>query len=128
MPKYYYIIEGIDIDGDKNEDGFIISRYKIDKNGNKIFIKTKYITFTDLKLISSKIKNMSGGTAVEQQKLVVLTQDQLNQLLQNKNVNQPHPQYVAVNNGNSESFGDKIVSGFAYGVGFQAADALFDIF
>jgi hypothetical protein len=126
MTKYYYIIEGIDIDGNKNEDGFIISRYKIDKNGNKIFIKTKYLTFDELKLIKNKIKFMSGGfidNNQQPQQLVVLTQEQLNQLLQNKN--QQQPQYVAVDNG-KETFTDKISNGFAYGIGFNASDLLFD--
>ena len=131
MTKYYYIIEGIDIDGDKNEDGFIISRYKIDKNGNKIFIKTKYLTFDELKLISNKVKFMSGGVVnnnKQQQQLIVLTQGQLNQLLQkNQNQNQQQPpQYVVANNDNSPSFMGKIGDGFAYGLGFNASDAVFD--
>ena len=35
MKNRYYLIEPIDIDGDKNPDGFLVSQYRIDKNGNK---------------------------------------------------------------------------------------------
>ena len=44
MKKLFYIIEPIDVDGDKNPDGFLASQYRIDKYGNKIFLKNKYIT------------------------------------------------------------------------------------
>ena len=39
MIKKYYIIEELDIDGDSNPDGFLISQYKLDKQNNKIFTK-----------------------------------------------------------------------------------------
>ena len=29
--KFYYLIEDIDIDGDTKPDGFLITKYKIDK-------------------------------------------------------------------------------------------------
>ena len=55
--KLFYIIEPIDVDGDKIPDGFLASQYRIDKYGNKIFTKNKYITFTALK---SKIAKKGG--------------------------------------------------------------------
>jgi hypothetical protein len=58
MKKRYYLIEPIDINGDKNPDGFLISQYRIDKNGNKIFLKNKYVTY---KLFKEKLKSKSGG-------------------------------------------------------------------
>jgi hypothetical protein len=48
MIKKYYIIEPLDIDGDSNPDGILISQYKLDKYNNKIFLKNKYITFLKL--------------------------------------------------------------------------------
>ena len=56
--KLFYIIEPIDVDNDKIPDGFLASQYRIDKYGNKIFTKNKYITFTDLK---SRINIKKGG-------------------------------------------------------------------
>jgi len=58
MKNRYYLIEPIDIDGDKNPDGFLVSQYRIDKKGNKIFLKNKYITY---KLFKEKIKSKTGG-------------------------------------------------------------------
>jgi len=55
----YYIIEPIDIDGDINSDGFLISQYKIDKNNNKIFTKNRYMTFELFKKKMNQIKK--GG-------------------------------------------------------------------
>jgi hypothetical protein len=64
----YYLIEPIDIDGDNNHDGILISKYKLDKNFNKIFIKNKFITFKDfnqhMKKFKSHInKKEKGGAA-----------------------------------------------------------------
>jgi hypothetical protein len=56
--KLFYIIEPIDVDNDKIPDGFLASQYRIDKYGNKIFTKNKYITFTDFK---SRINKKKGG-------------------------------------------------------------------
>jgi len=62
--KLYYIIEQLDIDGDKNPDGFLISQYKLDKHFNKIFIKNKYVTFefAKKKIQNFQSSNKIGGT------------------------------------------------------------------
>ena len=58
---FYYLIEDLDIDGDYNSDGFIITKYKINqKTNDKIFIKTKYVTFENFKKIMQK-NNKHGG-------------------------------------------------------------------
>lgn len=76
--KFYYLIEEIDIDGDKNYDGFIITKYKINhKTMDKIFMKTKYVTIKDfqkkaleirlkedIKLLNN-IKNKKNGGMLE---------------------------------------------------------------
>ena len=99
MVKKYYIIEPLDIDGDKNPDGFLISQYKIDKNNNKIFLKNKYVTYSKLNtyikkggLSSRKSKKQSNN------KLIVFTPEQFNEFMNNKLYNkhkkysQPQPQ------------------------------------
>ena len=58
--KLFYIIEPIDVDNDKIPDGFLASQYRIDKYGNKIFTKNKYITFANFK---SRI-NKKGGSSL----------------------------------------------------------------
>jgi len=46
--KFYYLIEDIDINGDNNTDGFIITKYKINsKTNDKIFLQTKYFSIED---------------------------------------------------------------------------------
>ena len=46
--KFYYLIEDIDINGDNNADGFIITKYKINsKTNDKIFLRTKYVSIED---------------------------------------------------------------------------------
>ena len=72
--KLFYIIEPIDVDGDKMPDGFLASQYRIDKYGNKIFTKNQYITFTDLK---SRINKKKGG----------ITSDNFKPVLNNNNKN-----------------------------------------
>ena len=48
--KFYYLIESLDINGDKNPDGFLITKYKINKkNNDKIFLVSKYVTFKNFK-------------------------------------------------------------------------------
>jgi len=61
--KYYYLIEDIDIDGDTKPDGFLITRYKIDKkNNDKIFLKSKYVSFQNFKKKLNKMKKtLKGG-------------------------------------------------------------------
>jgi hypothetical protein len=46
--KFYYLIEDIDINGDNNADGFIITKYKINsKTNDKNFLRTKYVSIED---------------------------------------------------------------------------------
>lgn len=61
--KFYYLIEDIDIDGDTKPDGFLITKYKIDKkNKDKIFLKSKYVSFQNFKKKLNKIKKtLKGG-------------------------------------------------------------------
>jgi hypothetical protein len=96
MKKRYYLIEPLDIDGDKNPDGFLVSQYRIDKNGNRIFLKNKYITYKKLKTFADKAaKLQKGGMRVPQQipnNMVVLTPEQYNQMLNAKN-NYPQNNY-----------------------------------
>jgi hypothetical protein len=118
--KVFYIIEPIDVDGDKIPDGFLASQYRIDKYGNKIFLKNKFITFADF---NAKINKKGGAkrknTKVKLQKnnnnLVVMTKDEYNKFM-NQNAyyqqyphqpNNPYPQYpqyppnVLINTGNN---------------------------
>jgi hypothetical protein len=99
MKNRYYLIEPIDIDGDKNPDGFLVSQYRIDKNGNKIFLKNKYITY---KLFKEKVKSKSktGGrrfvnsiVPVSQNKIVYVNEKGYNANMNTKyypNYNQPY--------------------------------------
>lgn len=137
MVKKYYIVEPIDIDGDKNNDGFLVSQYKFDKYNNKIFLKNKYITFSKLK---SYIKKGGQGQTLPQQQsnLVVLTPEQFNQLMNNRNMNpsqfqnQFQNQYppVVVRDNNSGSFGSSLGQGFAMGagvgIGSELTSSIFD--
>ena len=50
----------IDIDGDINPDGFLISQYKIDKNGNKNFTKNRYMTFELFKKKIDELRKKGG--------------------------------------------------------------------
>ena len=101
MKKRYYLIEPIDIDGDKNPDGFLISQYRIDKNGNKIFLKNKYITY---KLFKEKIKSKSksGGRIVNnnlppQPKIVYVNENGYNMNMNNKYpYNYKHQNYQSI--------------------------------
>ena len=89
MIKKYYIIEPLDIDGDSNPDGVLISQYKLDKYNNKIFLKNKYITFLKLNNFIKK-----GGDSdyhsnkrhhpEQKQNLIVLTHDEYNAYMNNK--------------------------------------------
>ena len=57
--KFYYIIEEIDINGDKQSDGFLISQYKLDKQNNKIFTKNKYVTYEKFRSVMNKYKKVN---------------------------------------------------------------------
>jgi len=65
--KYNYLIEEIDIDGDKNPDGILMTKFKIDKYGDKIFIKSKYISKEKVDKVMSKfsLKKTKGGFNLE---------------------------------------------------------------
>ena len=100
MKKRYYLIEPIDIDGDKNPDGFLISQYRINKAGNRIFLKNKYITFDNLKKYKDKIAKMQKGGRVgknpqqlPQQQLPPQYQQQYHPQYQQQYHPQYHPQY-----------------------------------
>ena len=57
--KFYYLIEDIDINGDNNADGFIITKYKINsKTNDKIFLQTKYFSIEDFqkKMLAIRLK------------------------------------------------------------------------
>lgn len=54
--KYFKLIEELDIDGDKNPDGFLINLCTLDKNNNIIYLKSKYMTF------NKYIKNKKWGS------------------------------------------------------------------
>lgn len=57
--KFYYLIEDIDINGDNNADGFIITKYKINSRTNdKIFLQTKYFSIEDFqkKMLAIRLK------------------------------------------------------------------------
>ena len=83
MIKKYYIVEPLDIDGDSNPDGFLVSQYKLDRNNNKIFLNNKYVTFAKF---NSYIKKKGGGKKNNNNNkdIVVLTNEQFNNLMNNK--------------------------------------------
>lgn len=65
--KYNYLIEEIDIDGDKNPDGILMTKFKIDKYCDKIFIKSKYISKEKVDKVMShfSLKKTKGGFNLE---------------------------------------------------------------
>lgn len=122
--KYHYIIEEIDIDGDKNNDGMLISMYKLDKYGDKIFLKNKYVSFKDFyrkhKLLSHKI----GGRIKQQDfqnddEVIVMTKAQYNKFMNQHN----HKQRISDNqpsviiNSENPSFMNSVATGFGIGAG-----------
>ena len=145
--KLFYIIEPIDVDGDKIPDGFLASQYRIDKYGNKIFTKNKYITFTALK---SKIAK-KGGIKVpptanpnnnNNNDVVVMSKADFNKFMNQQNQYNPynpynHPPGVLVNNGDNNynngnqntfmgNMANSVGQGVGLGFGVAAGDALFD--
>ena len=143
MVKKYYIIEPLDIDGDTNPDGFLVSQYKLDRNNNKIFLKNKYITFSKLNnyIIKKGGKSKSKSKANENDKLIVLTPEQFNQFMNNKiqsnnpqqypqqypqQFPQQYPPQVMVRDNNSGSLGNTVASGVAIGFSASAGHAIFD--
>jgi hypothetical protein len=92
MKKVFYIIEPIDVDGDKVPDGFLASQYRIDKYGNKIFLKNKFITFANFK---SRI-NKKGGAPIKlkpnNNNVIVMSQDEYNKFMNQNAYGQQYPQ------------------------------------
>jgi len=93
MKKRYYLIEPIDIDGDKNPDGFLVSQYRINKAGNRIFLKNKYITFDNLKKYKDKIAKMQKGGRVGKKPPQYQHQQQQLHPQYYQHQQQIHPQY-----------------------------------
>ncbi len=98
--KYYYLIEQLDIDGDKQSDGFLISQYKIDKHNNKIFTKNKYVTFKAFKHYAHKFITKSkkkGGLMKPNQQdfqVVYMNKEEFNNYMNNvNNMNKYPPQH-----------------------------------
>lgn len=156
MIKKYYIIEPLDIDGDSNPDGFLVSQYKLDKFNNKIFLKNKYITYSKLNNYIKKggnssysyKKNHHNNNHHNNQNMIVLTPEQYNAFMNNKNPQQypfqhqnqhqnhnyqqqhqyshQYPPPVMIRNNHSGSFGSSLTSGFGIGIGAAAGSTLFD--
>jgi hypothetical protein len=141
--KFYYLVEPIDIDGDKNDDGFLISQYKIGKDNHKNFTKNKYLTFKDFKKYMEDFKHKSlirykGGSGYhqyphphpqQQQQVVMMTPAEYNNYMNNMKYNyhnQPPPQFLVQNKSHS-SFGSNFMNGLGggigAGIGFGVADA-----
>lgn len=151
--KFYYIIEEIDINGDKQSDGFLISQYKIDKQNNKIFTKNKYVTYEKFKSVMQKYKK--GGFAKQifpnNNEFVHMTKEQYNEYMNMKQFNngyshhpnhrsyppqsyppqyyppqsyQSHPPHVAVQG--SGGFMSNFVAGAGIGAGASVADHAID--
>ena len=150
--KLYYIIEPIDVDNDKIPDGFLASQYRIDKYGNKIFTKNKYITFANFK---SRI-NKNGGSSLYHSKPILKNNKEVVQIskeeyiqfmnlklkpgqqppdvLINNGPNYPHnyppnygpPNYPPNGHNTGNTFMDNVGYGVGAGVGLAAGDALFD--
>ena len=123
--KLYYIIEEIDIDGDKNNDGMLISQYRLDKYGDKIFLKNKYVSFNDY---YKHVKNLKKGGQIQNMnidtnpKLIVLTNEQFNALMNNHNKTQPLLLLVVVSN--NGTFVEKLGVAAILGAGATAGNML----
>jgi hypothetical protein len=130
MIKKYYIIEPLDIDGDSNPDGFLISQYKLDRNNNKIFLKNKYITYAKFNSLHKKGGQLSKQQ-IPNQNLIVLTPEQYNAFMNNKMQPQQYPnqypqQPLIIRDNNSGSFGNSFMSGLGGGIGFGIGSELVD--
>jgi hypothetical protein len=65
----FKLIEELDIDGDKNPDGFLINLCTLDRNNNIIYLKSKYITYANYK------KLRKGGDPTARKEIVVYLSD-----------------------------------------------------
>ena len=105
MKKLFYIIEPIDVDGDKIPDGFLASQYRIDKYGNKIFLKNKYITFAAFNAQLNKKGGAKKKAAAKPKpkpkpkrklvknktNMVVMTKDEYNKFMNQNAYGQQYP-------------------------------------
>jgi len=131
MKKRFYLLEPLDIDGDKNPDGFLVSQYRIDKYGNKIFLKNKYVRYEILKTFN---KNKGGAARrrsanTNAPKMIALTQEQFNALMNSKQPNINEQPRVIINGSNPtfmSSLGNGLGTGFGLGVGASIGDAVGD--
>jgi len=134
--KFYYLIEPLDIDGDKNHDGFLISQYKITKNNHKIFTKNKYMTFKAfnefIKDFKDKSKlNFKGGKTVvpqQNQQFIAMTPEQYNNFMNSKgNIqNQQTPTVIVRENEQNNSLFSSMAQGFGFGAGISFGDNIVD--
>ncbi len=137
--KLFYLIEPIDIDGDKNNDGFLISQYKLDKDNHKIFTKNKYITFKNFKSYVNEFKKKGGSLNhyphnyphnhypyPNNQQIAMMN----NRAFNNQMNYNGYPPQIIVRDQNNSSIGSNFISGlgggFGAGVGFGIADGLMD--
>jgi len=88
--KFYYLFQHLDIDGDKNPDGFLITKYKIDNNNNRIFLKSKYVTnvlFNKfINNLKKKVEKKTGGAKDNNAKQIAILMDEINKLKAEKKV------------------------------------------
>lgn len=143
--KFYYLIEDIDIDGDKNSDGFLITKYKIDKKTlDKIFIKSKYVSFEKYKKIIKKNKGGDNSHYYHNQhynqprnqfqnynNIPYMNHNQFNKYMNNpQSYNQHQPQVLIAHHqpNMAASFMDGLSGGLGAGIGLGIMDGIFDFF
>ena len=139
-PKFFYLVEPIDIDGDKNSDGFLVSQYKLTKDNHKIFTKNKYVTFKDFKTYVNEFKkggeffNKKIPEQQQQQLQAVYYQYPPNQqviMMNDRAFNQQmnyngYPPQMIVREHKGSSFGSNFMRGFGGGIGFGLGDGLME--
>jgi hypothetical protein len=148
-PKFFYLVEPIDIDGDKNNDGFLVSQYKLTRDNHKIFTKNKYITFKDFETYVNEFKHKSllkfkGGSfhQYHQQPMMYHNKQMPNQppyvIMDHKGYNnymnyngyQGYPPQVIVKDHHGSNFGSNFMNGLGggigAGIGFGFADGLME--
>lgn len=133
--KFYYLVEPIDIDGDKNSDGFLISQYKLTKNNHKIFTKNRYMTFKDFEIYIKDFKHKSlmkfkGGyyQYPPNQQIAMMNNNGYNNYM--NNYGYPPPYMIVRDDNNGNGFGSNFMRGLGNGIGagmgFGLMDGLFD--
>ena len=145
-PKFFYLVEPIDIDGDKNSDGFLVSQYKLTKDNHKIFTKNKYVTFKDFKTYVNEFKkggeffNKKIPEQQQQQLQAVYYQYPPNQqiaMMNNNGYNNymnnygyPPPYMIVRDDNNGNGFGSNFMRGLGNGIGagmgFGLMENIFD--